>query len=268
MTRRTKLGSIALIAALCMMALGISTANAQTAAPTQPPTQTPGRAQAVRTLANALLGAAEKATNLSRADITAELGAGKTLAAVLKEHNADVASVEADAKTTVINDINQAVTNGKLTQAQADRLTSRLDQILDQAVNHTFPLAQNPRLQRLRAAGLSILIKATADATKLLPRDLLQEIRSGKTLAQIATEHNADPTQIVSSAVKQTTDRINKAVTAGKLKQDQATTLLGNLSDGLTKLMNTAYPLGKGNKAQNGTGPSATPPVPEGTPSL
>jgi len=269
MTRWTKLGCIALVAVLCGMAFGLSTANAQTAVPTQDANQT-GRPQIIRTLANALLSAAEKATNLTQADITAALGSGKTLADILKEHDANVDSVKADAKATITNDINQAVTNGKLTQARADKLSSRVDQALDQFINHQLPLTQNPRLERLRAAGLGILIKATADATKLSQRDLLQEIRSGKTLAQIATEHSADPIQIVSTAVTQATDRINKAVTAGKLKQDQATALLANLNTGLTQLMNTAYPLGKG---KNGAGVSsstapATTPDPEGTPSL
>src|SRR5258708_14036440 len=88
MTRRTKLGSVALIAALCMMALAISTANAQTAAPTQPPTQTPRRANPVRTLANALLGAAEKATNLSHADTTSDLGSVQTPTYTLHTTNA------------------------------------------------------------------------------------------------------------------------------------------------------------------------------------
>jgi hypothetical protein len=260
MNRWIKIGSIALVVALCIMALSTANAQAPTPALTQPAT---GRGQIIRSLANALLTAAEKATSLSQTDITAELGSGKTLADILKTHNVDITTVEADAKTTLTNDLAQAVTAGKMTQAQADQLTPRIDQALDRLVNTEFPLTQNPRLQRLRGAGLDILIKATADATKLSQRDLLQEIRSGKTLSQIATEHNADPSQIVATAVTQATDRINKAVTAGKLKNDQATTVLDNLSDGLTKLMNTPNPLGKGGK-------TATPPasIPEGTPSL
>jgi hypothetical protein len=263
MTRWIKIGSIALVAALCVM--GFSTANAQASTPAPTPSAN-GRAQIIRTLANALLGAAEKATNLSQTDITAEIESGKTLADILKEHNADVAAVEADAKATLTNEITQAVSAGKLTQAQADKLTPRIDQALDRLVNQQFPLTKDKRLGKLRAAGLTILIKDTADATKLSQRDLLKEIRSGKTLAQIATEHGADPSQIVSTAVTQATDRINKAVTAGKLKDDQAKTLIAALPTGLTDLMNTANPLGKGGKT--GKGNPKTTPAPEGTPSL
>jgi hypothetical protein len=270
MTRWIKLSGIALVAVLGAMMFGMTTANAQTTAPTQPPTQNE-RPQLVRGLANALLTATEKATKLSKADIVAELGKGKTLAEVIKAHGADVATVESDAKTMVVANIKQAVTDGKLNQAQADRITERLDQALDQLVNHQFPTQKDRREQRLEAAALRILVKDTADATKISQRDLLKEIRDGKTLAQIATEHNADPKQIVSTAVTQATDGINKLVKAGKLKEDQAKTLITNLPDALTKLMNTVHPLGGGRNGQrkNGASPApATEATPQGTPGL
>lgn len=266
MTRWIKLSSIVLVAAMCAMAFGISTANAQTAAPTQPPTQN-GRPQIVRGLANALLTAAEKATNLSEADIRTEIGTGKTLADVIKAHSADVTAVVADAKSIALTTIKQAVTDGKLTQAQADRLTGRLDQALNRLVNFQFPTGKDRQVQRLEIAGFTILAKDTADTTKLAPRDLLKEVRDGKTLAQIATEHNVDPKQIVNSAVTQATDRINKLVADGKLKDAQAKTLIANLPDGLTKIMNTVHPLAGGRKAQPGDSAAPTS-VPEGTPGL
>jgi polyhydroxyalkanoate synthesis regulator phasin len=271
MTRWIKLISVALVAVLCAMAFGMSTANAQTAEPTQPPPQN-AHLQLVRGLANALLTATEKATNLTQADIRTELGTGKTLADIIKAHGSDVATVEADAKNTILTNIKQAVTDGKLNQTQADRITQRLDQALDQLVNHQFPDAKDRRVQRLETAAFTILAKNTADAAKISQRDLLKEVHDGKTLAQIASEHNADPKLIVTTSVTQATDGINKLVKAGKIKEDQAKTLIANLPDSLTKLMNTVHPAGGGRNTQRnggGTAPApATEPAPEGTPGL
>src|SRR5258708_11269627 len=279
MKRMMKIASIALVIVVTATPLGGTVARADDATPAPTPAPDAARGQIVKALAGALIDATVKDTKLTKADIVTALDTGKTLADIIKANGGDVATVEADAKATTLASIKQAVTDGKITQDQADKLTAGLDKALDTLVNYQFPkgaIAGNRRLQALTAAGTGLLVKATADASKISQRDLLKELRDGKTLAQIATEHNADVSQIVASTVTKATDAINKAVTAGKIKPDEAKALIASLPDGLTKLMNTLNPLmhlnhggngGKGNN--NGAGQNApVSPDAAGTPSL
>jgi hypothetical protein len=261
--RSMKMVAIALLIALGFTVMGtVGVANAQGGNGNAQPT----RQAIVRQLAAALLEATENALNLTQADIVKELGVGKTLADVIKAHNGNVTAIKAAAKTALTDKINQAVTDGKITQRQADALLVRLDTALDRMVNAHWPGQGNRRARLLQGAALGVLVRETAKETNLPQRDLLKELRSGKTLRQIATEHKADPTAIINAAVTNATTALNKLVANGKLKQDQANTLIAGLQGYFTKAMDTPNPLRNNNNA-NGDAPAATP-VPEGTPSL
>lgn len=80
-----------------------------------------------------------KALNMNVSDLQTELQSGKTLADVVKEKNADLSQV----KTSVLNDLktnlDQAVTNGKLTQSQADSIYNQASTNFDTLVTQTWP---------------------------------------------------------------------------------------------------------------------------------
>jgi 3-keto-L-gulonate-6-phosphate decarboxylase len=269
MKRIMKIASIALVVVVAATALNGTVAHAQAATPAPTPAAAGNRGQIIKALATVLINTAATETKLTVADITTALDTGKTLAEVIQANGADVATVEAAAKVTALADLKQAVTDGKVTQDQADKLTLALDKALAKLVNYPFPkgaIQGNRVTKLLTAAGTGLLVKATADAAKISQRDLLQELRDGKTLAQIATEHNADVNQIVSSTVTDATDRINKQVTAGKIKDADAKILIAALPGGLTKIMNTVNPLMNLNKGKGG-GAGANAPAQGGTPS-
>ena len=251
--KHTSLGiKIAMVAALGLMVLGnAAIANAQDQ------TQTPATIQIVRALATALLDAGEKAINEPKANILLEVGLGKTFADVIQAHHGDLAAIEAAAKATVTDQIHTAVAAGKATQAQADKLLGRLDSALDQLANHQWPGNADPRLRLLRAQGLRLLIGETAAESNIKQRDVLPELRAGKTLAQIATAHQADPSKIVTAVVASETKQVNTMVTNGRLTQDQANIVLAALPDAFTRMMNQTHPLG-GAKNPPAT-PAATP---------
>jgi len=85
------------------------------------------------------LDAAAKALGMTTDDLRSALQGGKSIADVAKSKNIDVNKVidamVADAQAK----IDQAKTNGKLTQQQADRLTSTLKDRITQLVNGHFP---------------------------------------------------------------------------------------------------------------------------------
>lgn len=79
-----------------------------------------------------------KALGMNQQDLVTELQAGKTISDVAKEHNVDLAKV----KQTVLDDLkanlDQAVTNGRLTQAQETQFLNQAGTMLDQVMTKTW----------------------------------------------------------------------------------------------------------------------------------
>jgi len=77
------------------------------------------------------LNAAAAKLGMTVQDLVTELRGGKTLADVAKEKNISADDLKAAIITAISAQIDQAVTNGKLTQAQADQLKSNLNSQID-----------------------------------------------------------------------------------------------------------------------------------------
>ncbi len=80
-----------------------------------------------------------KALNMNETDLANALQSGKTIADLAKEKSVDLAQV----KTSVLADLkailDQAVTNGRLTQTQADNIYNQAGTKFDNMVNQTWP---------------------------------------------------------------------------------------------------------------------------------
>jgi hypothetical protein len=141
MSRMKKLLGIAALVGI-VAALGISSvASAQSSvtptptAPTQqaaPPQGTPPDGFGPRGLhSQAALEAAAKALGMTADELSAELWGGKTLSALAEEKGVDIADVQAAVEAAQIAEtktaINQAVTDGTMTQDKADWLIEGLD---------------------------------------------------------------------------------------------------------------------------------------------
>jgi hypothetical protein len=253
-TRLMKVTSLTIATILAVGVLGASPANAQGNQVAQNATQI------IRALAADLLDHTSKTLNIDSKDILKDLAGGITLADYVKAHSTDpnaLETIEDAVKADATDKITQAVKDGKIKQEQADKLTKRLPTAINRIATTKWPIKQNARQRTLTSLGLRLLLQETAKESNVQQRDLLQDLRNGQTLAQIATAHQADPAKIVSTVVTNATDRINKLVKNDKLKQEQADTLLKDLSPNLTVLMNKQYPLGQRGKLANNT--QATP---------
>ena len=71
---------------------------------------------------------------------------------------------------------------------------------------------------------------------------LRQELRSGKTIADIANEHNVDPQTVVNALVTAATRRLDAAVAADRITPERASKIEQRLPDRITKLVNTWHP--------------------------
>lgn len=200
----------------------------------------------VGTIMFVLLSETSKATKLSTVDILAEMRTGKSLADIIKANGGDVAVVKAAAKTSITDQVKAAVTNKRLTQQQADAALANLDQALDRALDFKAPTQADIGDRVQRVAGVAILMRETAKQSNITEREVLTELRAGKTLTQIATAHNADPAKIVTAAVATTTSLINQRVTAGRMPKEDGDKLIAGLQQQYTQTMDAANPLGSG----------------------
>jgi len=127
MSRTTKYLGITLLV-LMIAALGVSSAFAQTATPpaTTNTPQARGGFGGRGMCGQAGLEAAAKALKMTTAELTAQLWGGQTLSGLAEKAGVDIATVQsavqAACQQAQIDAINQAVKDGKITQANADWL--------------------------------------------------------------------------------------------------------------------------------------------------
>ena len=201
------------------------------------------REAGIRTLVNALA----EATGMDVADMLAQAQEQglTTLAEIAEANGVAPEDVVAAAVADATEHINQAVTDGNLTQEQADNLIAGLEEAFTNAMNHPLPdRPQRPGIDRLREAGAQTLIGALADATGMEPREMLAQAREQglTTLAEVAEANGVAPEDVVAAAVATATEHINQAVTDGHLTQEQADNLIAGLEEAFTNAMNHSFP--------------------------
>ena len=132
-----------------------------------------------------------------------------------------------------------AVSSGKLTQAEADTITSSLQQRFTDLVNGTLSKG---------GPGLGFHIGSLDSAATYLgltQADLRTQLESGKTLAQIANATNGKSADgLIAALVADAKKDIAAAVSAGNLTQAQADTIASDLQQRITDLVNGTLPKG------------------------
>ncbi len=158
------------------------------------------------------------------------------------------------------NALASLVTDGTLTQAQADKVATTLDSQL--------PERGGPGGHK-GGMGLKASQDAAATALGMTADELRTELKAGKSLAEVATAKNVDVNTLISSMVTAAEGELAQAVTDGKLTQAQADTIKSTLTQRITDRVNSVRaPHGPGQRDGAGRGPSGTPttaPAPSAT---
>ncbi|MFN8377072.1 MAG: hypothetical protein U0452_00225 [Anaerolineae bacterium] len=81
-------------------------------------------------------------------------------------------------------------------------------------------------------------IEAAADETGLGTAELIAELRSGNTLADLVTEAGGDVQSVIDAAVAVGQAQIDEALANGRITEEQATNLSQNLVQGVTSAVN------------------------------
>src|SRR5262249_15362432 len=92
-----------------------------------------------------------------------------------------------------------------------------------------------------------------AQAIGITPEQLRTEIQ-GKSLAQVAQAHNKTANDVITALQNAANQRIDQAVTAGKLTADQGNTMKTNIDQRITQLVNQVVPQGGPGRRGPGAG--------------
>ncbi len=169
---------------------------------------------------------------------------GLTGAALLAPAVSYAASGDSSTFATTLEDaLAGLVTDGTLTQAQADDVATVLED--------ARPL-HGPG-HGLRGAGM----EAAADALGMTVQELRTAAQEGRTLADLADEKGVAQGDLVDTMVAAAKERMAEAVADGRLTQAQADERSADLEDRITQSLDEVHPghgPGRGHGPMRGTG--------------
>jgi polyhydroxyalkanoate synthesis regulator phasin len=166
------------------------------------------------------------------------LRSGKSLADIATAQGKTVEGLKTAITDAATKQLDAAVTAGKLTKDQETKLLAGLSTHLDDLVNG---VRARPGFRfgfGIGGPGLMGGIDDVATYLGLKPAELETQLRSGKSLADIATAQGKTVEGLKTAITDAATKQLDAAVTAGKLSKDQETKVLSDLGSRLDDLVN------------------------------
>lgn len=164
----------------------------------------------------------------------------KTVAEIIVAYgDKDVATVKTDVLAALDARLAAAVASDKLTQPQADKIKNGAPALFDRLMSAKPGDHQRSgdRKPRLVAIGKHAL-KTVADTLGLEPKALLEQLKGGKTIAQVAGDKTGAVTQALTD---QANAAIDKAVADGKLPADKAADAKAKVAQHIDKFVNELH---------------------------
>lgn len=154
---------------------------------------------------------------------------------VAKRLNVTPDQLQAAFRAALIDRINAAVAAGRLTQAQANKLEQRIKE-------GKLPMFFGPRL---RPGLMHSQLKAAASYLGLTEVQLLGDLRSGKSLAQVAKDQGKTTGGLEAAMTAAFKARLDKAVSAGGITSAQEQQILSRYRSHLDARVNRSPHFGR-----------------------
>ena len=136
-----------------------------------------------------------------------------------------------DALKQALSDrVDAAVAAGRLTKAEGDAVKARIQ-------SDDFPLFGGPH-RGFGHFGFIGRLETAAGYIGITEAQLRTELESGKSLAQVAQAHGKSVDGLINALVAAAKDKLDKAVTAGRLTKAQENEMLSHLKDRITSAVN------------------------------
>lgn len=218
-----------------------------------------------------LITATANVTGLTVQEVLTQLQSGQTLAQIAEANGKTADQVIEAARALLQEQLAQDVAAGWLTQTRADAALTRFDETAPDLVNSALNFGRGPGLGghghgngKFGRGGGGALLSATASVTGLTTDEVLTQLQSGQTLAQIAEANGKTADDVIAAARAQLEERLAQAVTAGRITQAQADAKLANFDSTAAERMNSVHiwqhhgPHGQW-PSDNNSAPEATP---------
>lgn len=153
-----------------------------------------------------------------------------TPAAIIQQTDEPAADVPAEIGERLRASLQTLVDDGTLTAAQADSVTTHLVENRPDRGDHGDRGRRGPG-KFARSEVLADLLGLDAD-------DLRGQLRSGSTLAEIAAANGVDSDTLVEALVAQAVERIDAAVAAERITEDQAADKLADIETRIADKIN------------------------------
>ncbi|HYI14749.1 MAG TPA: hypothetical protein VEX37_05130 [Thermomicrobiales bacterium] len=134
--------------------------------------------------------------------------------------------------------IDDAVTNGRLTEEQGQALKER--DAFGPGLFQAMP--GRAEFGRHLFGYLDIAVSTIASELGMTTEELRDELTSGSTLSDVITEHGSTVEEIVTALVAEAETELDEAVANGGLTQEQADRMLSNLPERLTQMIEGGLP--------------------------
>lgn len=138
--------------------------------------------------------------------------------------------------------VDQALKDGKITQAQADSIKSRYSNGL--SGSNGFGIFPFRRGFGMRGFGMGKLLSLTdiSNALGMNVQDLTTALQSGKSIADVAKAQNKDLSQVKQTLLNDVKTKLDSAVTNKTITQSQADTIYQQYSNNIDNLLNNTRP--------------------------
>lgn len=146
--------------------------------------------------------------NIDAQTLKQELKAGKSLADIAAEKKVSEQQVIDLLVSEATQKLDQAVQSGKLTQDKADKTKANLADHIKKVVEQKGGFHEGKKKPGFEGGS----IKDAATVLGMTPQDILTQLKSGKSLVQIAQDKKVSEQQLVDALLQKDKDRLTKMV--------------------------------------------------------
>lgn len=124
------------------------------------------------------------------------------------------------------------------------------DQGQQQGSEHKPDQGSKNRGKHVRHRAIKGAIKTASETIGIDAKELVEQLRAGKSVAEVATEHGVDPQAVVDAIVAKVNAWVDEAVAAGKLDAEKAAQIKEKAPEKVAKMVNAHREPGQGKPGQ------------------
>jgi len=206
-----------------------------------------------------VMDAAATVLGMSVDDLMTELKDGKSLVDVAAAKGISREKLTADLLAQVKTHLDGLVSDGELTQEQADNSYTQTESNIDQIVSVQSGFNFGPGFGDRGPHGGVRVMDAAATVLGMTVDDLMTELKDGKSLADVAAAQGISQEKLTADLLAQVKVQLDGLVSEGKLTQEQADSIYAQTESNIDQIVSDTSGLGGPCGPRGGPGPGPMP---------